>query len=225
MMNKEGFVQLKDVQLELLPGQRILKADDYMQVIKADQALKNSRAKARALSKSSKQAYEDEKQRGYQDGLELAKTEQMEQWVATVARSVDYLKSLEADVVNIVIAAVSKIIGEMDSTTKLRRVTKKMLQSLNDKQQLLLKVNPHDKTTTEQALAEELPNWPNLQIVADEQLPVGALLLETPTGTLDGTLERQLAALKTSLNKVFSDEQPPPLVDEMQMAEDGGSED
>ncbi|MDW2041094.1 SctL family type III secretion system stator protein VscL, partial [Vibrio sp. 2130-1] len=85
-----SFVEIKTDNLQLAPGLKVLKAKDYVSYLDSQHLVEAANSKADSIIAKAQQAYETEKQRGYQDGLEQAKIENAQAMVATLARCNEY---------------------------------------------------------------------------------------------------------------------------------------
>lgn len=65
-----SFVEIKTDNLQLAPGLKVLKAKDYVSYLDSQHLVEAANSKADSIIAKAQQAYETEKQRGYQDGLE-----------------------------------------------------------------------------------------------------------------------------------------------------------
>ncbi|MDW3203806.1 SctL family type III secretion system stator protein VscL, partial [Vibrio sp. 1865] len=63
-----SFVEIKTDNLQLAPGLKVLKAKDYVSYLDSQHLVEAANSKADSIIAKAQQAYETEKQRGYQDG-------------------------------------------------------------------------------------------------------------------------------------------------------------
>lgn len=75
-----SFVEIKTDNLQLAPGLKVLKAKDYVSYLDSQHLVEAANSKADSIIAKAQQAYETEKQRGYQDGLEQAKKKMRRRW-------------------------------------------------------------------------------------------------------------------------------------------------
>ncbi len=194
------FVHLTKDEFKLAPGQKIIGADEYLAYREAGDVLKSAREQARHMAEKARKAYEMEEEYGYQDGLEHAKTDVLKQLVSNTEKAIGFLGDLENEVVDVVIAAVEKIIGDFDEAEKVRRVVGKLLQSAKSEQRLTLRVGADSVDTVEATLNDEFRQGPlAIQVIPDSDLSADTFILETSTGIVDGSIATQIDALKAAL--------------------------
>ncbi|NMU29451.1 type III secretion system stator protein SctL, partial [Vibrio parahaemolyticus] len=99
-------------------------------------------SKAESIIANAQQAYETEKQRGYQDGLAQAKIENAQTMVETLARCNDYYQQVEEKMTGVVLEAVRKIIDTFDDVDTTVSVVREALQLVSNQKQVILHVHP-----------------------------------------------------------------------------------
>lgn len=65
-----SFVEIKTDNLQLAPGLKVLKAKDYVSYLDSQHLVEAARSKAESIITKADEAYELERQRGYQDGID-----------------------------------------------------------------------------------------------------------------------------------------------------------
>jgi type III secretion protein L len=198
----DPFVRLTDNTLALAPDTRLLKRADYQTFVMADQILSAARREAEEQRAEAEREQERRRQAGYEQGLAQARLEMATQMLETVERTVDYLGAVEHRVVDLVMMAVRKVLGEFDDTELTGRVVRQALQVVRNQPQATIRVCPAQADRLQQRLHELLAGYNSLrlvEVVADPRLGPGDCILETEIGVVDAGLETQLGALKRAL--------------------------
>lgn len=190
----------------LLPSgeRRIIKAEEYLRSLEAHDILRRAEEQAEALLIQARADHQREKERGYAEGLEAGKQDMAERIMSAALRSVDSLAALEEDMVNVVIQALRKIIGEMDERERLVGIVRTALAMVRNEKKVTLRVAPAQVDTANSALAELLAAHPGisiLEVAADPRLQTDACILESDMGVVDASLDGQIEAIRKALLK------------------------
>lgn len=106
------------LQAHIASGSRVVRAADIAAWAEAEGLIAAARAQADAIVAGAQAAFEEERQRGYADGMAEAQMEQAEKMIETVSRTVDYFSGVETDMVALVMSAVRKIIDGYDDADR-----------------------------------------------------------------------------------------------------------
>jgi flagellar biosynthesis/type III secretory pathway protein FliH len=191
-------------------------AEDLKQSLMPEPVLTPSQvreAHAEALRQLEEEATLEGYRKGYSSGQEEAARD-YEQLLKQLGHLLDSLAEerqsclalSEDDMVEVVFAAVCKIIGQSMSTdagavAAVRQTMAEVMQS----NPLVVRVCPDDYELlkeSEELLGQKLQHGTSL--VPDGRVMMGGCLLETPSGTLDGRLDVQLQKLREVLLHVRS---------------------
>ncbi|HCG7390829.1 TPA: SctL family type III secretion system stator protein VscL [Vibrio parahaemolyticus] len=203
-----SFVEIKTDNLQLAPGLKVLKAKDYVSYLDSQHLVEAANSKADSIIAKAQQAYETEKQRGYQDGLEQAKIENAQAMVATLARCNGYYLQVEHKMTNVVLDAVRKIIDTFDDVDTTISVVREALQLVSNQKQVILHVHPEQVVDVREKVAGVLSDFPEVgyvDVVADARLKNGGCILETEVGIIDASIDGQIQALKQAMVKQLSE--------------------
>ena len=102
-------------------GTRVLKASEAAILLEANAVLDAARGRVADMERKAGEAYERRREEGYRDGVEEGRLEHAEKVMETVLSSVEYIEGIEATLVNVVTAAVRKVIGEIDENERIVR--------------------------------------------------------------------------------------------------------
>ncbi|EGQ8526361.1 TPA: SctL family type III secretion system stator protein VscL [Vibrio parahaemolyticus] len=203
-----SFVEIKTDNLQLAPGLKVLKAKDYVSYLDSQHLVEAANSKADSIIAKAQQAYETEKQRGYQDGLEQAKIENAQAMVATLALCNEYYLQVEHKMTNVVLDSVRKIIDAFDDVDTTISVVREALQLVSNQKQVILHVHPEQVVDVREKVAGVLSDFPEVgyvDVVADARLKNGGCILETEVGIIDASIDGQIQALKQAMVKQLSE--------------------
>lgn len=188
--------------LSLTPTKKILKAKEYGAFVQAQEIIALAKEEAAAIKQKAQEDYEAEKKRGFKEGMLEGKEKISEHMVTSVATTVQQLESFEGEVIEIVMNAVKRIIGELDDTERISRVVKKALAVVRNQKKIILRVHPKDSERLQKQLDTILEDFPGiafLDITPDSRMKEGDCMLETDIGSVDARIAVQLEAIKKSL--------------------------
>ncbi|MBF0320067.1 MAG: HrpE/YscL family type III secretion apparatus protein [Nitrospirae bacterium] len=189
-------------------GAKIIKASEYAEILKANEAIAAANTRAAEIIRESQTAYEAAKAKGYEDGMEEAKQEKSVQLIDTATDVVNYMATVEAKVVDVVMKAVEKLIGQISDTGPVVETVHRSLGALMSQKQVVLRVNPADAPELQARVSGILKDFPKIQFVdvqTDPNITRGGCILESDAGTVDARMETQLKALGQSLGKKFTE--------------------
>jgi type III secretion protein L len=192
--------------LRLAPGTRVLRREDWLLWRAAAQAVQVAHEEATQITAGAQAAFDAEKARGYSDGREEAQLQQAEQMIEQVGRAVDYFARVEQRMVELVMQAVQRVITDFSDRDRVVAVVKGGLAVVRNQKQVTLRVAPAQVATVQQAQNELLAAYPGvgfLDVVADPRLAADACILETEIGTVEASVQGQLAALRKAFAKVL----------------------
>jgi type III secretion protein L len=203
----ERFTRIKAGELGLSPG-RVIKADDFSTAHDARAILDEARAEAARIVADARQVYEQERQRGFDEGSEQAKLEMAERMMDAVGSVVDYLGTIEHDMVEVVGRAMERILGEMGDKEVITRVVKNALAAVRNEKHLTLRVAPEQVAPVKERMNEILKGYPiivDVQVMGDGRLGKTGCILESEIGVIDASLDGQIEALKKSFERIFGE--------------------
>ena len=196
----------RKLNLGLAPGTRVVTAEALAAWRSAGQVVADAQAQADAIVAGAQDAFEAERQRGFDEGLEEARMEQAEQMIENVSRSIDYFAGIEGQMVNLVMQAVRKIIGDFDDTERVLLTVKNVLSVVRNQKQMTLRLHPQQVDGVKLRVNDLLAEYPGvgyIDIVADSRLKPGACILESEIGLVEASMEGQLAALESAFSKML----------------------
>lgn len=190
---------------KLESDRRLVKAADVATVSSAADIIATAEADAARIREEAKVAFEEEKKRGYDEGLQNGKMEIAMQKLEQVDQSVAFMESVEQKMADVVLKALKSFVVEVgDKELVLQIVRKTMNAVIRTQRQVVLKVAPDMVETVRAKIAEFRVSYPTIEsfdVVEDPRLKGVSCILETESGVADASIETQLAAIEKSLQK------------------------
>lgn len=203
---REPLSPQRHLQAHLASGSRVVRAKDIAAWTDAEGLIASARAQAEAIVAGAEAAFEQERQRGYAEGVAEAQMEQAEKMIETVSRTVDYFAKVETDMVALVMAAVRKIIDGYDDADRVLIVVKNALSVVRNQKQMTLRLHPQQVDVVRTRVNDLLAAYPGvgyLDIVPDGRLGREACILESEIGLVEASIDGQINALQAAFQKVL----------------------
>ena len=199
---------VKKNELEIVSPGRLVKAEDVAAVKSALDIIADAEAQAAKLRKDALTAYEAEKRRGFEEGLQAGLKKVVEDKLDFAYESAAYMESVEGKLADIVIKALKKCVSQVGDRTLVVEIVRKAMKAvIRNQRQITLKVAPDMVDTVKSRLDEILSDYPALErvdVVEDSRLKGPAAIIETEAGVADASVDTQLAAIENSIRKHFS---------------------
>lgn len=193
---------------KLESDRRLVKATDAATIADAAAIIAAAEAEAAKIREDAKAAYEEERRRGYEKGLNDGKMEIAMQKLDLVDSSVSFMESVEKKMADIVMKALRTFVVEIGDKDMVVQIVRKTLNAvIRTQRQVTLKLAPEMVETVKAKLAELRQQYPTVEtfdVVEDARLKGTACVLETEAGAADASVDTQLAAIEKSLQKHIS---------------------
>ena len=145
---------------------------------------------------------------GYDKGIQDGKMEITMQKLDLLESSVQYMEGVEDAMCGIVLKALRKCVDEIGDEELVVQVTKKAMRAVvRNQQQIKVRVNDRMVPVVKARMQEILKDFPSLnfmEIEADGKLDDRACVVETAAGTVDASVDAQIAAIEKSIRKNFA---------------------
>ena len=194
-----------------LSGGRVLKSADYERLEEGESLLEDLAREQRRAKQEAARSFEEQKERGYEEGLARSEEARAAQAFETVARAIDYFESMEDDMVSLLESALDKIADDLDKDKLVRQVITRALRDYRTLPQITI----HISRKQEQALHKDIERLAQearlaglVKVSVNSRLEEGACLLESPLGTVELGISSQIASLKSTLAALRSPRQP-----------------
>ena len=186
----------------------LVKGDDAAVVAKAEDIIAAAETEAAKIAEDAKAAYESEKKRGYDDGIAEGREEILLQKLDLLDESVAFMESVEGKMADIVLKALKKCVSEIGDKELVCQIVKKAMQAIvRNQRQITIKVSPDMVPVVKerlQALLSEFPSVAFAEIAEDPHLAGTACVVETDAGSVEASIDGQLAAIEKSIRKNFA---------------------
>ena len=184
---------------------RLVKASEVATVKSAAEIVAEAEAEAARIREEAKTAFEEEKKRGFETGLQDGKLEIAMQKLEQVDQSVAFMESVEGKMADIVMKALKSCVVEIGDREMVVNIVRKTMNAvIRTQRHVTLKVAPEMVQTVKErvsALRLDYPTVETFDVVEDPRLKGPACILETEAGVADASVETQLAAIERSLKR------------------------
>ncbi len=180
------------------PSSTVLKAKDHAAYLDAQDAVSQ-------VSDQLKAGYEAEKERGYQDGMDLCRMEQAEHMLKVVSRTINYLASVEKSMADLLLTGVRKIITDFDQEELAVGLIKNALQHVRNEKQVTIRIPTSQYSMMKARVSDILEDYKGvgfIDLVADQGLSTGDCIMESEIGIVEASVDIQLQALQKRFETV-----------------------
>jgi type III secretion protein L len=129
------------------------------------------------------------------------------QQLEVVSRTVAWFGEVESRMVEVVAAAVRRIVGEIEEGELVCRIVHEAMRTMRNQRQVTVRVAPEAVDDVQRQLTGIMADYPGItfvEVTADSRLRRGGCILESELGTVDASVEVQLEALARALQRAFS---------------------
>ena len=197
LIEKQNFTLASD--------RRLVKAVDVATAKSAAEIVADAETEARRIREKAKAAFEEERKRGYEKGLQDGKLEIAMQKLEQVDQSVAFMESVEGKMADIVMKALRSFVVEVGDKEMVVNIVRKTMNAvIRTQRHVTLKVAPEMAQVVKDrvaALRKDYPTVESFDVVEDERLKGPACILETEAGVADASVESQFAAIERSLKR------------------------
>ncbi len=178
---------------------KLIKAQDIQNFIQALDILQAAKEQADSMQKQALEQFD----KGYADGFAKGQAEGKQEYALKIIDSVmttlDSLELIEEQIVDVVIASVVKIIGQIEPNERIVRIVKQALATVRGENRIQVKVSLEQEACVRQSLRAFLisPDGKTgyIDVVADSSLKKDDCILETKMGVVEASLDFQLKVL------------------------------
>ena len=189
----------------LASDRRLVKASEVATVKSAAEIVSAAEADAARIREEAKTAFEEEKKRGFEKGLQDGKLEIAMQKLEQVDQSVAFMESVEAKMADIVMKALKSCVIEIGDREMVVNIVRKTMNAvIRTQRHVTLKVAPEMVAVVKERVSSLRLDYPTVEtfdVVEDPRLKGPACILETEAGVADASVETQLAAIERSLKR------------------------
>lgn len=194
--------------LQIVSGSRVVKASDVATATTAAEIVSAAETEAARIREEAKSAFEAEKRRGYEKGLQDGKMEIAVQKLELVDQSVAFMESVEGKMADVVMKALKSCVEEIGDKEMVVNIVRKTMKAvIRTQRKVTIKVAPEMATEVRGRVADLRADYPTVEsvdVVEDPRLKGPACILETEAGVADASVDTQLAAIERSLARHLS---------------------
>lgn len=193
---------LRKIGCEIEHAGPLLTREEVAALLESEEIIRLAKEEAASIREEAKVAYEAEKTRGYEEGLETGRAEMAEAMVRQMSQTAQYFAQVESTIVELVMKALRKVLGEIGEREMIERAVHKAMETTRRKGHITIRVPPRFAQHLQSRLEELLAAFPRIdfvEVVADERLPADGCVLETEVGVVNATVENQLRTIEKAL--------------------------
>ena len=191
--------------LSLVSDRRLVKAAEVATVKSAAEIIAAAEEEAARIREEAKVAFEQEKKRGYEKGLQDGKMEIAMQKLEQVDQSLAFMEAVEQKMADIVLKALRSCVVEIGDKEMVVNIVRKTMNAvIRTQRHVTLKVAPEMVAVVKErvaALRQDYPTVETFDVVEDPRLKGPACVLETEAGVADASVDTQFAAIERSLKR------------------------
>ncbi|MBR4611440.1 MAG: HrpE/YscL family type III secretion apparatus protein [Kiritimatiellae bacterium] len=199
---------VKKSDFELVSDRRLVKATDAATVRSADEIIAAAEAEAARIREEAKVAFEEEKKRGYDQGIAEGKMEIAMMKIDQVDQSVAFMEGVEQKMADVVMKALRSLVVEIGDKEMVVQIVRKTMNAvIRTQRNVVVKVAPEMADAVKARINEFRTAYTTVEtfdVVEDPRLKGAACILETEAGVADASVETQLAAIEKSLKRHLS---------------------
>jgi type III secretion protein L len=201
-----NLYRLKELGFRIPVGGQIIKAAEAESLSVSTLLVEEAEKKAAGIVEKAEQHYEEEKARGYREGLANAAMEAVNRLLDEEAVLETSLVSIDEDLADIVLACVRKIIGKFDDHALARAYIGNAVRQMRRQKRIRLSISSEQYGNIKEhiaAMAADFTEIDSIDVVESLSLTGTQFIMESEIGRIDGSVAENLddlgAQLKTAM--------------------------
>ncbi len=196
---------------------KVVRAEEYASLIDAATIVEDAKKKAKKIIEQAniqanlviteaQKAYEQEKNRGYAEGKLAGHQKNVDMMFDMMVKGIDYVANLESTLVHVVQQSLERILGETHEEERIVMIVRQALKTVKDSKSIKIRLHPEQVGILRIKIDELIKTRNDIQFIecsGDNQLQKDQCVLETEFGIIDASLDVQLKAILTALEKVI----------------------
>ncbi|MDE1460996.1 type III secretion system stator protein SctL [Spartinivicinus poritis] len=197
-----SITDLTQGDFQVAPGTKLIKREQYAKFLSAEQLIEQAKQQAVDIVADAKMLQQQEMEKGFNQGLVEAQQQQTVLVNRTLMECAQFKSQLAAELVQVVLQSVKKIIADYDDIALVKACVAQALAQTADCQQLSLLVAPAMLTSVKDRLDDIKEMAPDIQwdVLPDSSITGMGCKIETPIKVIDTTIDNQLTALEKAVN-------------------------
>lgn len=192
--------RIEELGFRLSEGVQVLTPEAFAPVAEATRLVDDARAQAQAIVRDAEDAREEERRRGFAEGLAQGRLEAIEQALGE-ARALDaHLEALEQGIADIVMVSVRKLIDGYDDAQRAEAVVRGALKQMRREKKAELRVAPEHYPRlrgTVDGILKDFPGFELIEVIEDATLSGSSVIVDTGIGRVEGDIGSRLDELDT----------------------------
>lgn len=182
----------------------VISRDEVEARSKVDEILQQAQMKAEEIRSKAEDYRQMGYEAGYQEGFEAGKAQLTETILELNRATEDKFKQFEPELVRLAVKIAEKIIGHQAAINPdlVVQIVGKALGSVRHQREIYLRVNAEDYETlaaNKPVLLDRLSRAQDIDIRPDPNIPRGGCRIESEIGTVEASVDKQLAAIERVL--------------------------
>jgi type III secretion protein L len=185
------------------PVARILRAAEARAWQDGHAFLDEARRDAQQLRDAARRAYAAEYAQGYEDGKARGDADAARLVSETAVKVDRYLGGLEAEIINLALDVVRRVLGEFDASMLVAKAAAQAVTEIRRAKYLKVRLHPASVNRVRDelnAVLRESELGMAVEIDADDTLATGACILSTDIAVIDASIEAQLDAIAAAIS-------------------------
>jgi len=194
-----GYYRLKDLGFALAAGAHVLPKEAVEPIAAATALVDEAQRSAGQIVAEARQAYEDEKRRGYEEGVTLARLEAARMLLAETDLLDRKLADAEAGLADVVVTSVRRLVQDFSDREKAVILVRAALKQMRREKKAELRVSHAQYAELRESIGGLLKEFPEVElvdVVEDPTLVAPQVIVETSIGRVEGDIGRHLDELE-----------------------------
>lgn len=195
--------RLKELDIRIPAGCHVIKASQADVLTEASGILAEAEHKAEEIVAAARERYEEERKRGYEDGLAEARREAVARLLQEQATLDSCLASLGEALADVVGACVRKVIGSIGDQELARAFISNAIRQMRRQKRIRLGVSPaHYPSICGQIESIRL-RFPEIELIdvsENHEIDDLSFVLESEIGRIEGSIEKSLQGIEDQLH-------------------------
>lgn len=199
-----GYYRLKEMGFRLASGAHILPREAFEPVEAATALVDEAQTVAAGIVEDARRIYEQERERGYREGLAMARLEAAGRLLEEGALLDRKLAEIEGGLTEIVVAGVRRLVHGFDDSEKAAILVRAALRQMRREKKAELRVSPQQYEEMRAAIGGIVADFPEVElvdVVEDATLAPPQVIVETGIGRVEGDLGRNLDELERAIRR------------------------
>jgi type III secretion protein L len=199
-----AYYRLKTLGYELAAGTHVVRAADFAPVDAATKIIEDAEAEAERIREEAREAFRQEKIRGWEEGLEQARMAAVGRMLEESKALDDSLKAIERDLTGVVVHSMRKLVDGFSDVEKAEAVVRSALKQMRREKRIQLAVAPSQFQHFRTVIADIVRGFPEIDlvdVVEDASLDAPRVIVESSIGRVDGNFGQRVEDVEIILRR------------------------